>query len=275
MNEYIVGEVIGFGSFSTVYKAKNKKTHETVAIKIAKIEKERRNEDNQLIDQVLLYDMKRITKEIELWKPLKHANLCQLLEVVVDEAEENVSFVMEYAKDGDLLTLLNEADGDILANPRGYFKQLCEAVKYLHSNGIIHCDIKLENILLSEGQVKLSDFGLAGSVNMRSQFERNNCGSVEYAAPELLMDSEAKYDDPFKADIWSLGVVLYALMYKQFPFDAPTPKILKVRILTLEPKYPIEDGVDAGLVEILKMLLQKKAERRPRIEELLGLLEGN
>ena len=266
-------ESIGYGSFSTVYRARNRKTNEIFAIKMATIEDY--EEENGITalntDKVLTYDMRRINREIELWKPLDHDNLCRLLDVIVDEKECKVAFIMEYAEDGDLLNLLSEKS---LATEviKDYFRQLCEAVKYLHGKGVIHSDVKLENILLNGKMIKLSDFGLARLVSSRSIDE--NCGTVEYAAPELLqtIGSEVDYD-PFKADIWALGVALYALLHRQFPFDGPTPKILKVRILTTDPAYPNTDNIPTeALQKLAKRLLEKNWRKRPSIEEVLGEL---
>ena len=271
MEEYELGESIGYGSFSTVYRALNRKTSEIFAIKLAKIEEDFEEETavtNVNIDKVLKYDMKRIEKEIDLWKPLDHDNLCRLLDVIVDEKEKKVAFIMEYAKDGDLLNLLSEKslETELI---KEYFRQLCEAVKYLHGKLVIHGDIKLENILLNGTKIKLSDFGLARRASNCDFVE--NCGTVEYAAPELLQTCAEC--DPFKADIWALGVALYALIHRQFPFDGPTPKILKVRILTSEPAYPLmEDEKADKLQKLVRKMLEKNWQRRPSIEEILNEL---
>ena len=282
---------IGYGSFSTVYKANDRETSKLVAIKVAKIE------DGELEgvgsdgdgDKILVCGRKRLEREIELWKPLDHDNLCKLLDVIVDQKQDQVSFVMEIALGGDLLNLLNEVES---LNPERvlmYFRQLCDGVRYLHEKGIVHGDIKLENILLTEeGRIKLGDFGLARKSN---DLIKQNCGTVEYAAPELLTDLLTDNSDPFKSDIWSLGVTLYALMYKRFPFDAPAPKLLKARILTAEPIFrDLEecegdegDEGDEGesssihwrrLVNIAKVLLQKRPEKRPSIEDILKMISS-
>lgn len=268
MEEYELAESIGFGSFSTVYKAKKLNENDKfVAIKIAKIEKERENDENE--DRILVYDRKRIEREIKLWKSLDHDNLCRLLDIFIDEKEEKVSFIMEYAKDGDLLTVLSEKGWE-REKVKNVFKQLCSAVEYLHDCGLIHGDIKLENILVNGDEIKLSDFGLARRANQKDF--NCNCGTVEYAAPELLQN-ESIDGDPFKADIWSLGVALYALIYRRFPFDGPTPKVLKIRILTSEPEFEEVEGHSEELVEIVKKMLNKNPMNRPNIKEIIELLK--
>lgn len=262
MEEYELSEPIGYGSFSTVYRARNRKTNQIFAIKLAKIEE---HDDGSLNpDKVLSYNVKKVQREIELWKPLDHGNLCRLIDVIVDEKEGKVAFIMEYAEHGDLLNLLSEKSltTAVIIN---YFRQLCEAVKYLHERGVIHGDIKLENILINGPTIKLSDFGLAKQIGV-DNFEEN-CGTIEYAAPELLTGEKESDLDPFKSDMWALGVVLFSLLHRQFPFDGPTPKILKVRILTTEPNYP-ETGAKE-LQELTKKLLDKNWRRRPSIDEVL------
>lgn len=269
MNDYELDEPIGYGSFSTVYRAHNRKTGEIFAIKLVKIE-EQEDESEANKDTFMAYNLKRIHKEINLWKPFNHVNLCRLIDVIIDEEKGTVAFIMEYANNGDLLNILSEKSlhiGEVL----NYFRQLCEGVKYLHENGIVHGDIKMENILLNNEKVKLSDFGLAKKASCYDF--KDNCGTVEYAAPELLIgDPEIEKVDPFKADIWALGVTLYALLHHQFPFDGPSPKILKVRILTTEPIYhpcKADDEKYTKLQELIKKLLEKNWKRRPSIEEIL------
>lgn len=268
MEEYELVESIGFGSFSTVYKGKRRGLNDNfVAIKIAKIETDHQ-EDQETGDRILVYDRKRIEREIDLWKPLNHDNLCRLLQVLIDEKEGNVSFVMEYVKNGDLLTILSEK-GLGEDKIKGIFLQLCRAVGYLHDCGLVHGDIKLENILVDGDKIKLSDFGLARKIACGEKDPNCNCGTVEYAAPELLQNDPV--EDPFKVDIWSLGVALYALLYRRFPFDGPTPKILKIRILTSEPVYTEIDG-NSELAALVKNLLKKNPSNRPSIKEIIEFL---
>ena len=269
MEEYELAESIGFGSFSIVYKAKRRGENDNfVAIKIAKIEIEHEEDHQETCDRILVYDRKRIEREIDLWKPLNHDNLCRLLHVFIDEKEGKVSFVMEYVKDGDLLTLLSEK-GLKEDKIKEIFKQLCSAVEYLHDCDLVHGDIKLENILVNGDEIKLSDFGLARKILAGEKDSNFNCGTVEYAAPELLQNDSVEV--PFKADIWSLGVVLYSLLYRRFPFDGPTPKVLKIRVLTSEPIYTEIEG-NSELVKLVKKLLNKNPLNRPSIKEIINFL---
>lgn len=266
MENYELGEVIGHGGFSTVYKARNK-IGDFFAIKVAQIDEQaqKSHDIEQQEDPVLVYDLPRIEREIYLWKPLDHDNLCRLIDVFLCEKEKKVYFVMEYADEGDLLTYI-EGKGLSCTKVKEFFKQLCEAVFYLHEQGIVHGDVKLENILIKEDRVKLSDFGLARRA--REVVFKTNCGTVEYAAPELF---KTDCVDLFKADVWALGVVLYSLLYQHFPFNGSNVKDLKTRITAEEPRYKALEGA-TELIELTKRLLDKKAERRPSIESILQAL---
>ena len=181
---------------------------------------------------------------------------------------------MEYAENGDLLSMLGDHNCVLSVKMiKDYFKQLCCAVHYLHGKNLIHGDIKLENIFISrEETIKLGDFGLVrGSFEVLEKF-----GTVEYAAPELITRETETMVDPFKADMWALGVVLYALIFKEFPFDGTSAKIIKSKILNGEvscclfPEESEESEIEDKdlLLNILKRLLNKKPELRPSTQEL-------
>ena len=265
---------IGYGSFSVVKKARHLKSGQYFAIKIVSPEDPKDSQEDG--DHLLVYDRKRIEREIGHWRTLQHPNLCHLLRVI--EFEAKLAFVMDFAEGGDLLQFLMERKSLDLARIQSYFHQLCSSVQYLHRLGLVHGDIKLENILLTEPEsndtessyrkVLLSDFGLTRKPPDEALI---NCGTIEYAAPELI---GAEFDatvDPFKSDIWALGVVLYALYFRKFPFDAPNAKVMKGRILHHEPDFTAEiDEDEATVLELIRLLLQKRPENRPSFEKIFA-----
>lgn len=128
---------------------------------------------------------------------------------------------MEYAANGSLLEIIRR--DSVIDEPRArkWFKQLVEAVDYCHSRGVVHRDIKCENLLLnSDFDIKLSDFGFAkGNMKITNgQIPLSNtfCGSYAYASPEILKGIPYH---PQYSDIWSMGVVLFAMVYGRLPFD--------------------------------------------------------
>ncbi len=129
---------------------------------------------------------------------------------------------------------------------RMMFKQMVEAVKYIHSVGIVHHDLKLDNFLITKnGHVKLSDFGLA-TYHPKIGYLKNHCGSPVYMAPEILLGGQHTYS----ADIWSLGICLYELIHGKTPFD----HLKNIKELEKEVQKPIEYLVDN--IELLDLLMR-------------------
>ncbi|EGW02417.1 Sperm motility kinase [Cricetulus griseus] len=129
------------------------------------------------------------------------------------------------------------------------FTQLVCAVQHCHKNNIAHRDIKLDNILLDDkGNIKLCDFGLATRVTS-GQGTKGFCGTLEYCAPELFSDKEY---DAKAADIWSMGVVLYAMVTVSFPFKANTYSDMKEEML--DPKYHLPYTLSENIKSIIVQL---------------------
>ncbi len=130
----------------------------------------------------------------------------------------------------------------------------------------VHRDLKLENILLDKyGNVKLCDFGFTREYEGKSSYLQTFCGTVCYSAPEMLKGE--KYAGE-KVDVWSLGIILYALLAGELPFDEDDDTSTKVKILTSEPKYPTQIPVDAKA--LIQVLLSKRPLIRPTLLDILG-----
>lgn len=126
--------------------------------------------------------------------------------------------VMEYICNGDLYSFLEQRGRVQECEARKYFTQLLEALNYCHMNSVVHRDIKLENVLLDKDfNVKLADFGLSNLME-DGKFLKTSCGSPDYAAPEVI--SNTNYCGP-PVDVWGCGVLLYALVSAALPFDEP------------------------------------------------------
>lgn len=153
--------------------------------------------------------IKNIENEIATVQKINHKYITEYYDVVYQD--DLIFLVMEYCTGGDLLSKII-AGSLSLEEKKRIFKQAVEAVQYLHKSGISHGDLKPENILLDgEGNVKLTDFGFAKSEEKSMDFS----GTLYYAPPELFVASPFS---PKKADIWSLGVVLYTMITGQFPW---------------------------------------------------------
>ena len=145
------------------------------------------------------------------------------------------------------------------------FTQLVGAVAYVHSLSCVHRDLKLENILLDKNEnVKLCDFGFTREYEGKSSYLQTFCGTVCYSAPEMLKGE--KYAGE-KVDVWSLGIILYALLTGELPFDDDEDMITKHKILSSEPNFPDTFPQDAK--SLVSQLLSKRPLLRPGIADIL------
>jgi serine/threonine protein kinase len=146
------------------------------------------------------------------------------------------------------------------------FAQLVGAVSYVHKQLCVHRDLKLENILFDKHEnVKLVDFGFTREYEGRTNHLQTFCGTICYSAPEMLKGE--KYAGE-KVDVWSLGIILYALLCGELPFDDDDDNVTRTKILSEEPQYPEHLTPDA--VSLLKALLSKRPLPRPSLPDILA-----
>jgi hypothetical protein len=145
------------------------------------------------------------------------------------------------------------------------FTQLVGSVSYVHQKACVHRDLKLENILLDKHEnVKLVDFGFTREYEGKSSYLQTWCGTVCYSAPEMLKGE--KYAGE-KVDVWSLGIILYALLCGELPFDEDEEEVTKQMILKDEPKYP--DHLPPPARDLIVLLLSKRTLLRPSLADIL------
>lgn len=146
------------------------------------------------------------------------------------------------------------------------FTQLVGAVAYVHKQNCVHRDLKLENILLDKNEnVKLLDFGFAREYEGKTNYLQTFCGTICYSAPEMLKGE--KYAGE-KVDVWSLGIILYALLCGELPFDDDDDDTTRRKILSEEPNYP--DHIPLDALSLLKQLLSKRPFPRPSLIDILN-----
>lgn len=202
VGNYSIGRTIGKGAFSTVREGRHLLKHELVAIKVIP--------KSSILKQEKV--KKRFCREIQVQKDLNHPNIVRCLEWM--ETERNFYLVLELVEGEnmkDYLKRRNQVDED---EARTLMTQICSAVDYMHNKGILHRDLKLDNMVLNKGgTVKITDFGLSTCLN-EDENKYNFCGSPSFIAPEIL--SNRKYTTA--SDIWSIGVNLYYLLTGALPF---------------------------------------------------------
>ncbi|XP_063002541.1 serine/threonine-protein kinase ULK2 [Elgaria multicarinata webbii] len=256
--EYSKKDLIGHGAFAVVFKGRHrKKTDWEVAIKSI-------NKKNLSKSQLLL------GKEIKILKELQHENIVALYDV--QEMPNSVFLVMEYCNGGDLADYL-QAKGTLSEDTiRVFLQQIAAAMRILHSKGIIHRDLKPQNILLSYAsrrkssvsavRIKIADFGFARYLQS-NMMAATLCGSPMYMAPEVIMSQH--YDA--KADLWSIGTVIYQCLVGKPPFQANSPQDLRMfyeKNRNLIPSVPRETS--AYLADLLLGLLQRNQKDRMDFE---------
>ncbi|XP_061458259.1 serine/threonine-protein kinase ULK1 isoform X2 [Rhineura floridana] len=257
--EFSRKDLIGHGAFAVVFKGRHKEKPEVeVAIKCI-------NKKNLAKSQTLL------GKEIKILKELKHENIVALYDF--QEMANSVYLVMEYCNGGDLADYLHSMRTLSEDTIRLFLQQIAGAMKVLHSKGIIHRDLKPQNILLSFAggkksnpnniRIKIADFGFARYLQ-NNMMAATLCGSPMYMAPEVIMSQH--YDA--KADLWSIGTIIYQCLTGKAPFQASSPQDLRLfyeKNKMLMPNIPRETSTH--LRQLLLGLLQRNYKDRMDFDE--------
>ncbi|XP_062985171.1 maternal embryonic leucine zipper kinase [Elgaria multicarinata webbii] len=249
---YEIQETVGAGGFAKVKLGCHLLTGEQVAIKI--------------MDKLALGDdLPRVKTEIEAMKSLSHQNICRLYQVI--ETPKKIFMILEYCPGGELFDYIIAKDRLAEEEARVFFRQIVAAIAYVHSHGYAHRDLKPENLLIdAEHNLKLIDFGLCAKPKGGLDYHLNTCcGSPAYAAPELI---QGKAYIGSEADIWSMGVLLYALLCGFLPFDDDNVMALYKKIV--RGKYEIPEWLSPGSVLLLHQMLQVDPKKRIMVKHLLN-----
>ncbi|OBZ81544.1 Serine/threonine-protein kinase ATG1, partial [Choanephora cucurbitarum] len=265
VGDYIIQNKIGQGSFATVYKAQHKDTQQTVAIKSVKRSK---------LTKKLLENLE---SEISILTSIRHENIVGLIEC--QKTETNIYLVMEFCSLGDLSHYIKQkrpskdaAGGLEQPVVRHFLRQLANALQFLRSQNLIHRDIKPQNLLLTPDRnpnnlplLKVADFGFARFLPNASLAD-TLCGSPLYMGPEIL--SYKKYDA--KADLWSVGAVLYEMVTGRPPFRASNHIELLKKIKENKDQIHFPDHsvvIDSDLKDLIRKLLKMYPVERLSFDE--------
>ena len=212
-----------------------------------------------------------IKEEIAIMKKLNHMNLVSLIEVLDDPNEDSLYMVLEMCKKGVVMKVgVDErADPYDEESCRCWFRDLILGVEYLHAQGVVHRDIKPDNLLLTDDDVlKIVDFGVSEMFEKQSEMlTAKSAGSPAFLPPELCV---AKHGDISgkAADIWSMGVTLYCLRFGQIPFEKPGVLQLYESIKSDDVNLTSDEPIDEDFQDLMKRLLDKDPAKRIKMQDL-------
>lgn len=255
IERYIVEAILGTGGVATVYLVRHRQLDSLYALKYLHLDHPKLRE--------------RMLQEGKLQATLLHANIVSVHDVL--DINNAPALLMEYISGGSLEELIDYEEISV-GRAELLFKEIVNGVKYAHDRGMIHRDLKPGNILITEGGVpKISDFGIARVLSERTQ--RNTMqgialGTPQYMAPEQMRDA-ASVDH--RADIFSLGVILYELLCNETPYKGSDPMSTMAAITSgmYTPIEEIRDGVPKYLRRVVEACLEPSRHQRPASCELL------
>ncbi|MCQ2815886.1 MAG: serine/threonine-protein kinase [archaeon] len=249
LSEYIIKQTIGTGTFSKVKLGIHKKTRKKVAIKIL--------EKCKIVEKD---DFERIVREMSMVTEFNHPNIVKVYEMY--ETDDNYLIIMEYCEGGELFNYIVEKRRLSEEETAYFFYQLINGIEYIHSKGVVHRDLKPENLLLDNDKVlKIIDFGLSNYFN--GELLVTPCGSPCYASPEMVTGN--RYNG-FYIDVWSTGIILFAMLCGYLPFEDPNNEKLFKKIAACKLEYP--SHLTKLSKDIMRRILVTDPEKRIKVKEI-------
>ena len=259
-HDYKKLQILGEGTFSTVYEAKNRITDIMRAMKIIKRQKHSSEQEKR-----------EIINEINILKTMDHPNIVKIFEFYSNK--DSYSIIMEYCRGGQLVSEI-KSYGPFDEKYTAYVMyQIFSAINYCHNMNIIHRDLKPENILIvsknksnNYPNIKIGDFGMSKVVE-KNAVQNLVVGTIYYVAPEVI---KKKYNE--KCDIWSCGVIMYVLLTKKPPFNGDMAEeiIASIEKGEYDLKSPPFDKISKSALDLIQKLLNKDVEKRISAQEALN-----
>jgi len=208
----------------------------------------------------------KLISEIKIHKSLHHPNIVAFEHYFEDS--ENVYLLIEICHNQTLNELLKRRKKLTELEVQCYAVQIIKALKYLHSHRVIHRDLKLGNLFISEKmEIKVGDFGLATKLEFDGERKRTVCGTPNYIAPEIL---EGKTGHSYEVDVWSLGVIMYTLIIGKPPFETNNVKETYKRIKMGNYSFPENAVISEPAKDLIQSILVLDPHKRPKLEEILN-----
>ena len=253
---YKYGRLIGQGAFGKVNLGLNVLTGRVVAIK---------SFNKKSLDSPNNENMKKIIYETNLMRKLNHPNITKILEMFEDE--KYILIIMEYINGGNLFSFVKKRRKLSEKISKFLFKQIILGINHIHSQNIVHRDIKLENILIDiNNNIKICDFGIGRILSSPHEILYDQCGTPMYMAPEILTCSKEKGYKAFPVDIWSAGIALYIMLSGTLPFNI---KIICDSLIDANNKHKMKN------IALRKAIVNEEPKRIENISDnARNLLHG-
>ncbi|TKR78275.1 hypothetical protein L596_019107 [Steinernema carpocapsae] len=251
LEDFDVGRSVGRGKFGSVFVARDRNSKFVMAMKVL------------MKKQIEKYDMiPQLKREVTIQFHLRHRHILRLYGYFHDSVR--VYILLEYAGRGNLFNVMKKEK--MLPGPRTahYLTQVADAVNYCHQQGVSHRDLKLENLLLTDGdQIKLADFGW--SVHAHNMRRFTTCGTLDYIPPEMLEERPHNHT----VDNWSIGILLYEFLVGEAPFldkESTEGTIKRIRDLA----YTFPENFPTGAKDIVTKLLVRDINERMSLPDLMA-----
>lgn len=263
---WVIGECVGKGASGRVKIAKHRRTGQLAAVKILPLQPIV-NSRASLATQQAKSEKQRlgIDREITMMKLMNHPNIMRIYDVY--EGDKELYLILEYVEGGELFDYLVNHGKLRTLQALAYFKQIVYGLNYAHTFAIIHRDLKPENILIQSFNpplIKIADWGMAAFAPPDRQLD-TSCGSPHYASPEIVNGS--KYEGT-ATDIWSCGVILFALVTGRLPFDDKNVRTLLSKVKV--GKYEVPAYVDPQAKDLITRMLVVDVAKRITMPEILA-----
>ena len=254
IKKYAKGKFLGKGGFAKCYEFTSLENSKIMAAKIIPKGTLKKSRHRQ-----------KLLSEIKIHRGLSHAHIVKFEHVFEDN--ENVYILLEMCTNQTLNDLCKRRKRLTEFEAQYYLFQIVSALKHLQKNRIIHRDLKLGNLFLNDKlEIKLGDFGLAAKLDFDNEKRHTVCGTPNYLAPEVLSN---KAGHGYEVDVWSLGVVLYAMVVGKPPFETPEVKMTYEKIKKVIYSFPEQVSLSENVKHLITQIFNADPSKRPTLDQIL------